>query len=83
MTQKGHREEANHHQLFASPLRNRLPVLTVAAGYPNLDKFNGHQCARGVAVPKLVDPIEGGNEPSAVSWRRTTSGSRYHDDYTS
>ena len=52
----------------------------MAAGHLHHDKFNGHQRAEEVAVPKLADPNEGRSEPSAKNWRRATSESRYHVD---
>ena len=81
ITQSGHLEEANHHQLFASPLRNRLLLLTTAAGHLHHDKSNGHQWAEEVGVPKLADPTGERIEQSAESWTMKTTGSRYHEDY--
>ena len=39
----------------ASPLRNRPPVLTMAAGHLRFEQDNGHQWAKEVAVPKLAE----------------------------
>ena len=79
MLQRGHPIRANHHHQFASPLRNRLPLLTMA-GHLHIEMINGHQWAEEVAVPKFVDPTEGGNEQPAEKWARRTNGSQYQGD---
>ena len=81
MRQKGHREKANHHRSFASPLRNRVPVLTMAAGHLHLEEINGHQWAEDAALPKLVVGTAAIMEQAAEIWMRKIRGSRCHGGY--
>ena len=76
MRRRGLLARLGRHRSFVSPLRNRPPVLMMAAGHPHLNQNNRHQWAGGVAMPKLADPSVGESELSAEISAKEIRGNR-------